>query len=180
MNRTDERKGRYDMTRSLGAVALSLAVTGVSLIGAGQSPPVLSWQDHVEIQSLYATYVHSLDSGDAERWAGTFTADGVLLMEAAGADWGAGLRIAGHDGLAAFAARAYEANDGHMRNWQSQAMITATPEGAEGRCYLMLYRTTDGRATIQTSGVFTDRLVRTAAGWRFAQRTLRGDRPARR
>ncbi len=166
------------MTRSLGAVALSLAVTGVGLIGAGQSPPGLSWQDHVEIQSLYATYVHSLDSGDAQRWADAFTADGVLLMVATGAGEGARLRIAGRDGLAAFAAGAYEANAGDMRNWQSQAMITATPEGAEGRCYLMLYRTTDGPVAIQTSGVFTDRLVKTAAGWRFAERTLRQDGPA--
>ena len=61
------------MTRNLGAVALSLAVTGVALLGAGQSPPALSWQDHVEIQALYATYTHSLDSGDADRWAETFT-----------------------------------------------------------------------------------------------------------
>ncbi len=179
-NRPDERKAGDDMERNLGAVALSLALTGVATLGAGQSPPALSWQDHIEIQSLYATYVHSLDSGDAERWADTFTADGVLLMVAAGADEGAGLRVAGRDALAAFAAGAYEANAGHMRNWQSQAMITATPEGAEGRCYLMLYRTTDGPAAIQTSGVFADRLVKTAAGWRFAQRTLRQDGPARR
>ncbi len=162
------------MMRSCIVVGLLLAVGGVEPIGVEQSPPELSWEDHVEIQALYGTYAHSLDSGAAERWADTFTADGVLLMVAAGADEGARLRIAGRDGLAAFAAGAYEANAGDMRNWQSQAMITATSEGAEG-CYLMLYRITDGQAAIQTSGVFTDRLVRTAAGWRFAQRTLRQD-----
>ena len=59
-------------------------------------------------------------------------------------------------------------------------MITATSEGAEGRCYLLLFRTLDGPAAIQTSGIFTDRLVRTAAGWRFAERSLRGDGPAQR
>lgn len=165
------------MVRSCIVVALVLALGGVESFGAEQSPPELSWQDHVEIQALYATYAHSLDSGDAEGWADTFTGDGVLLMVAAGADEGARLRIAGRDGLTAFAAGAYEANAGDMRNWQSQAMITATSEGAEGRCYLMLYRTTDGRAAIQTSGVFTDHLVRTAAGWRFEQRTLRQDGP---
>ncbi len=99
---------------------------------------------------------------------------------AAGDDEDAGLRIAGRDALAAFAAGAYESNAGHMRNWQSQVMISATPEGAEGRCYLMLYRTMDGPAAIQTSGVFTDSLVKTEAGWRFAQRRLRGDGPAQR
>jgi hypothetical protein len=44
----------------------------------------------------------------------------------------------------------------------------------------MLFRTMDGPAAIQTSGVFTDRLVKTAVGWRFAQRTLRGDGPVQR
>ena len=169
-----------NMMRSLGAVALSIAVAGVASIAAEQSSPALSWEDHVEIQALYATYTHSLDSGDAERWAETFTPDGVLLMVAAGAAEEAGLRIAGRDALAGFATGAHAANGGHMRNWQSQAMITATPGGAEGRCYLMLFRTVDGPAAIQTSGVFSDRLVKTAAGWRFAQRTLRGDGPDQR
>ena len=38
----------------------------------------------------------------------------------------AGLRIAGRDALARFATGAHAANGGHMRNWQSQAMITPT------------------------------------------------------
>lgn len=166
------------MMRSIGTVLLSLATGSGALIAAGQSSPGLSWEDHVEIQALYATYTHSLDSGDAETWAETFTPDGVLLMVAAGDAEDGGLRIAGRDALAGFATGAHAANGGHMRNWQSQAMITATPGGAEGRCYWMLFRTADGPAAIQTSGVFTDRLVKTAAGWRFADRTLRGDGPA--
>ena len=168
------------MRKSLVVVALSLAVGGVASTGAAQSPPELSWQDHVEIQALYAAYAHSLDSGDADGWAETFTPDGVLEMVAAGADERTALRIAGRADLAAFAAGAHRANGGNMRNWQSQVMITATSEGAAGRCYLLLFRTLDGPATIQTSGVFTDRLVRTAAGWRFVQRTLRQDGPAER
>ena len=82
--------------------------------------------------------------------------------------------------VAEFAIGAHAANGGHMRNWQSQAMITATPGSAESRSYLMLFRTLDGPASIQTSGVFTDCLVKTAAGWRFAHRTLLGDGPAQR
>ena len=134
------------MMRSIGTVLLSLATGGGALIAAEQSSPGLSWEDHVEIQALYATYTHSLDSGDAETWADTFTPDGVLLMVAPGDTEGAGLRIAGRDALAGFATGAHAANGGHMRNWQSQAMITATPGGAEGRCYLMLFRTVDGPA----------------------------------
>ena len=101
-------------------------------------------------------------------------------MVAAGAEEDTGLRIAGRDALAEFAAGAHRANGGHMRNWQSQAMITATSGGADGRCYLLLFRTVDGPATIQTSGIFTDSLVKTPAGWRFARRTLRQDGPVQR
>ncbi|MYD87497.1 MAG: nuclear transport factor 2 family protein [Acidobacteria bacterium] len=173
-------KAGSHMMRSIGAVLLSLATGSGALIAAEQSSPGLSWEDHVEIQALYATYAHSLDSGDADTWAETFTPDGVLLMVAAGDTEDAGLRIAGRDALAGFATGAYAANGGDMRNWQSQAMITATPGGAEGRCDLVLFRTVDGPAAIQTSGAFTDRLVQTAVGWRFAHRTLRGDGPAQR
>lgn len=168
------------MRSHIGTVLLSLATGSGALIAAEQSSPGLSWEDHAEIQALYATYTHSLDSGDAETWAETFTPDGVLLMVAAGDAEDAGLRIAGRDALAGFATGAHAANGGNMRNWQSQAMITATPGGAEGRCYLMLFLTVDGPAAIQTSGVFTDRLVKTTVGWRFAHRTLRGDGPAQR
>ena len=168
------------MMRSIGTVLLSLATGGGALMAAEQSSPGLSWEDHVEIQALYASYKHSLDSGDVETWAETFTPDGVLLMVAAGDAEDTGLRIAGRDALAGFAKSAHAANGGHMRNWQSQTMITATSGGAEGRCYLMLFRTVDGPAAIQTSGVFTGRLVKTAAGWRFAHRTLRGDGSAQR
>ena len=69
------------------------------------------------IQALYAAYAHSLDSGDADGWAETFTPDGVLEMVAASADEGTALRIAGRAELAAFAAGAHRANGGHMRNW---------------------------------------------------------------
>ena len=168
------------MMRNVGTVVLSVVTGGVALIAAEQSSPALSWEDHVEIQALYATYTHSLDSGDAEAWAETFTPDGALLMVAPGDAEDAGLRIAGRDALARFATGAHAANGGHMRNWQSQAMITAMSGGAEGRCYLMLFRTMDGPAAIQTSGVVTDRLVKTAVGWRFTQRTLRGDGPVQR
>ena len=68
-------------------------------------------------------------------------------MVAAGDPEDTGLRIAGRDALAGFATSAHAANGGHMRNWQSQAMITATPGGAEGRCYLMLFRTVDAPAS---------------------------------
>ena len=71
---------------------------------------------------------------------------------------------------AEFGEGAHRANGGHMRNRQRQAMITPMSEGAEGRCYPLLFRTPDGPAAIQTSGVLTDRLVRTVDRDRLAVR----------
>ena len=107
------------MMRSLGAVALLFAAPSIAMFGAEQSPPALSWQDHVEIPSLYATYTQSLDGGDEERWSETFTPDGVLLMVDAGGDEDTGLRIVGHNALAAFAANAHDNNGGQMRHWRT-------------------------------------------------------------
>ena len=55
--------------------ALALAVAGVGSAAAQQK---LTAQDYTEIDQLYARYNFSIDSGDAEGWADTFTPDGVF------------------------------------------------------------------------------------------------------
>src|SRR5262245_66254206 len=59
-------------------VSLLVAVTGVSW-GYAQQQGVrgmLTPQDYLEIQQLYATYSHALDKAEGDRFAATFTADG--------------------------------------------------------------------------------------------------------
>ena len=63
----------------LTGLTLSIAVAGAQLLGAGQvGAGMLTSQDHGEIRQLYARYAHTIDTGEAEGWADTFTADGVF------------------------------------------------------------------------------------------------------
>ena len=59
---------------TLAIVAVCAQVAGAEQDGAG----TLTSQDHDEIRQLYARYAHTIDTGDAEGWADTFTVDGVF------------------------------------------------------------------------------------------------------
>ena len=63
----------------------------------------LSTQDYVDIEQLYAQYNHAIDSGDAEAWAATFTADGSFN------------KFTGHEALAGFVRQWREKNGASRR-----------------------------------------------------------------
>ena len=52
-------------------LALVLVAGGAATAGA-QGSTALTTQDHIDIQHLYARYNQTIDSDDAEGWAGTF------------------------------------------------------------------------------------------------------------
>ena len=59
------------------AVAFAIGATGL----AAQSGGKLTTDDLVEIQQLYARYNWTLDSGDSQGYAATFTPDGVVQQQ---------------------------------------------------------------------------------------------------
>ena len=75
------------------SVVLLAGITWVYAQQSGRSDS-LTTQDHIDIQQLYARYYQTIDAGDAEGWAGTFTSDGVFN------------NVKGHDALAEFIRRA--------------------------------------------------------------------------
>lgn len=147
-----------------------VAVAACVLIGSafvqeahGQSGGAgLTTADYVEIQQLYARYAHTIDSGDGEGWADTFTPDGAFND------------VQGHDALKAIPARAFEGSGGAQRHWNNQVLIEPTAEGARGTCYLVLMNTAVSPPAMRT-GIYTDRLVKTADGWRFKERVAKFD-----
>lgn len=146
-------------------------VVGLAVIaGLGLAQPLaaqsLTAQDYAEITQLYHTYVHAIDSGDAETWADTFTADGVFG------------NATGRDALVAFAEGFHAQQQGYARHWNGGIKITPTAEGADGRCYLILYNVGSRPPTVTVTGVYIDTLVRTSDGWRFQTRRVEADRPA--
>lgn len=151
--------------RLLLRISLVLCALTWSSSALAQNTSTLSAQDYAEIQQLYARYNHAIDTGNAEAWAETFTPDGTFNTT-----------NKGRDGLIAFIHRWVEQRDGaNRRHWNSNILITPTPEGASGSAYLMLLDVGQKPPTIAGTSKYTDALVRTAHGWRFKSRVVRPD-----
>ena len=145
----------------LGVVAI---VGGSAWLSAqGGAAKSFTAQDFVDIQQLYAKYNWSLDAGDAEAYASTFTPDGVFNTNV------------GHDAIVKFANTFHGGLGAHVKHWNTNLMITPTAEGASGQVYLVLVDFATKPATIATSASYSDELVKTAQGWRFKKRQTKGD-----
>ena len=148
--------------RRQGIVGLELAALVMAGPAYAQSG-TLSAQDYAEIQQLYARYNHAIDSGDAEGYAGTFTPDGVFNTNN------------GREALLTFV-RTYTKNNGaNRRHWNTNLLITPTPEGANGSVYLFLLDITTRPPSIGATLKYEDELVKTAQGWRFKKRITKPD-----
>jgi hypothetical protein len=145
---------------------LTVAIAGLALAPvsprAGEMP--LSAQDYAEIQQLYARYNVAIDTGDAEAYAATFTADGVFN------------NLSGHDALLGFIKTWRERlNGASRRHWNANLLISGDGKTAVGSVYLMLLDVSTKPASIAAVGSYTDSLIKTTQGWRFTKRTTHMD-----
>lgn len=154
------------MMKSLG-VALTLSALLLTSSPATAAAR-LSPQDVADIQQLYARYNFAIDTGDAAGWADTFTADGVFNKS-----------FTGRDALMGFIKLWREKLSGaNRRHWNSNLNLSGTPNGAHGEVYLMLLDVSVKPAVINTTGTYSDELVKTKDGWRFKTRAVNADTPA--
>ena len=151
------------LARNVLALVGIAIVSGGTWIAAQQSGKTLTAQDLVDIQQLYAKYNWTLDAGDSEGYASTFTADGVFNNNV------------GHDAIVKFADTFHAGLGAHVRHWNTNLMILPAPDGASGQVYLVLVDFATKPATIVTSASYSDQLVKTAQGWRFKKRATKGD-----
>jgi actinorhodin biosynthesis protein ActVIA len=152
------------MSRLFAFVAAAVTILGFTRAASADG---LSTQDYIDIEQLYATYNHSIDSGDAQAWAGTFTPDGTFN------------KFAGHDQLVGFIAQWKEKmNGGNRRHWNTNLRIVPSKDGAEASVFLMLLDVGTKPASIVATGMYSDTLVKTAAGWRFKSRQTKMDTAA--
>jgi hypothetical protein len=158
-----ERERTDMVSRKVLALLGIVLVSGATLAYAQKAAAALTAQDFVEIQQLYAKYNWTLDAGDAEGYASTFTPDGVFNNNV------------GHDAIVKFAETFHAGLGSHVRHWNTNLMILPTPEGAHGQVYLVLVDFANKPATIVTSASYSDDLVKTAQGWRFKKRATKGD-----
>ncbi len=146
-----------------------LALVAFAVIGTGgwtyanTAAQGLKADDLVEIQQLYAKYNWTIDAGDSEGYASTFTPDGVFNANV------------GHDAMVKFSDGFHAGLGSHVRHWNTNLMITPTPSGASGQVYLVLVDFATKPPSILTSASYSDELVKTSQGWRFKKRATKGD-----
>ena len=61
---------------------------------------------------------------------------------------------------------------GGGRHFTANLVVTPTPEGANGSCYLLLFNVRNNPATITETAIYQDTLVKTPQGWRFSKRVV--------
>jgi uncharacterized protein (TIGR02246 family) len=127
--------------------------------------------DQVAIEQLLNRYCHKLDRGEIDAVLELFAEDAVLVPEYEG-----GARHEGREAVRAwytrYAATTIAAVRG-LRHKISTAMIDVDGDQATAACYLdadSINRTSGKRSIV--GGRYEDRLVRTAAGWRIAERRI--------
>lgn len=152
-------------TRKILALAVFFVVLLGLAVGFGRKSSAagsLTGQDYLDIQQLYARYYHTIDAGDSEGWANTFTSDGVFNTN-----------TRGHDALVESNKRGGTSRP--LRHWHSNLTIVPTAEGADGSTYVMQIDITTKPPSISTYSRYDDKLVKTAQGWRFKVRQRSSD-----
>jgi hypothetical protein len=123
----------------------------------------LTTQDYIDIQQLYARYNYAIDAGDVEAYVALFVPEGSFN------------KFVGHDGLRTFMKNR---TAGNRRHWNTNLVITPTPEGAKGAVYLMFVDVGLKSPAITGAGKYEDTLIKTSEGWRFSKRMSLPEGPA--
>ena len=151
-------------TKKLFVVLLGLAVVaGASMAYAQEGQRILTTQDYIDIQQLYARSNQAIDNGDGEAYAATYTEDG----EFGGA--------VGREGLVALV-QGFKQGNGPTRHMNMSMVIEGTsPTSAAVSSYLVLQDHGVTPAVASITGVYHDDLVKTPQGWLFKKRTVQTD-----
>jgi len=148
--------------RTLARLA-ALTLLGALTTGLAQAA-TLTAKDYVEIRQLYARYSRMFDSRDIAGWLSTFTPDGEFNNT-----------FKGREGLEKFA---QQWAGGNRHHFLTDLQLFPTPEGATGIASLLLVDFSTKPATIASTAVYNDTLVKTRDGWRFRTRVVTNDAAA--
>ncbi len=152
------------MTKRVRFAAALLSVFAAAAVTGFAQSKKLTADDYMEIQQLYARYNTAIDSGDGEGWAATFTPDGQFQT------------FKGHDALVGFIKSWRETmNGGTRRHWNNNLVLTPTADGVAATVYLFLMDVSAKPPAMLSPSKYEDLLVKTADGWRFKRRMVKGD-----
>jgi SnoaL-like domain len=123
-------------------------------------------EDREDIRGLHARYCWTIDFGHYEEWIGCFTDDGIFESPRFG-------KHSGRDGLKRFTLLYQESLGGaQVLHVVANPAFELDGDSGTGTAHLLYYHCKDGRVQQATVGYYTDRLRKTAAGWRFASRQV--------
>ncbi len=131
-------------------------------------------EDRFAIQDLYAAYCRTVDLGDAEGWADTFTADGKRIYDDnPGAPRRAGRTFTGRAELVRLqsAPRALR-----VRHWHGSPSLTDKGDYLESVIYGMIVDISQDPPVLMAHFTYTDELVKLPDGsWRMRSRASARD-----
>jgi hypothetical protein len=139
----------------------------------------LSALDYAEITQLINRYAYGIDTcaNNGYDYANVFTVDGVFIDKYSDAGFAAGGRVLakGRDALAELVGGGSKGCKTKLvwTDWSHLMLnheITAAPEGAKGRVYLVQLGMR-GPGSVDRHGGYEDVYVRTRDGWRIKSRT---------
>jgi hypothetical protein len=139
----------------------------------------LSALDYAEITQLINRYAYGIDTcaNNGYDYANVFTEDGVFIDKNSDAGFAAGGRVLakGRDALAELVGGGSKGCKTKLvwTDWSHLMLnheITAAPEGAKGRVYLVQLGMR-GPGSVDRHGGYEDVYVRTRDGWRIKSRT---------
>jgi hypothetical protein len=168
---------KHARTTLIAALAMALGVV-VTLRAQQTRRAPLTGQDYFEIQQLMFRYGQAIDtcSNNGYDYADLYTVDGKFIdnFTEEGFKKGGLLRAEGREALArAAGGGTLGCKDVGWKDWSHlmiNPVITATPEGAKGRIYLVIIGE-KGPRDVQRFGGYEDIYVKTPAGWKIRQRT---------
>jgi hypothetical protein len=163
------------------AVAVGLAFfAGRGGIGAARAADgELTALDYAQITQLINRYAYGIDTcaNNGYDYANVFTEDGVFIDKNSDAGFAAGGRVLakGRDALAELVGGGSKGCKTKLvwTDWSHLMLnheITATPDGAKGRVYLVQLGMR-GPGSVDRHGGYEDVYVRTPEGWRIKSRT---------
>ena len=134
---------------------------------------MLSSEDRLAIQDLYARYNAFFDLGDAGNWARCFTEDGEFAFH----------RVRGRPALADMCRQRFErrADETYMnaQHWNSNLIVEGDTDKARGICYVV--RVARDRASgafiLLTPAMYQDELAKVDGQWLFVRRDATLDTP---
>lgn len=129
--------------------------------------------DWFEINNAFIRYATSLDHGDIEAVVACFTDDAVLSSPVLG-------EFSGHAGVRDFASRTekLKREEGvQFRHVVSNLVVDVKGDRAQAKCYLLDFKTRDGRTELLSPGEYDCTLRRIDGRWLFERRAVTMDRP---